>query len=587
MKNIKVLKRLMRYIGPYKITFWSAITATVISVLANALWPFIMGLAVTEISQNLAQHVAVNFSYITKVIAMILSFALLYQTMMFLGSFLMTRAVQHAMRDLRRDINLQMNALPVRFFDSQQQGNILSRVTNDVDAITNALQQSLIQVVTSILGIIMAVVMMLTINLWMALLSLIMIPTSLLISKAIIKKSQVYFQGQQNTLGEMNGYVQENYGGFSVLKLYGQEERAVDEFAAITDRLTEFGFKAAFISGIMMPLVGLTTNLTYAGMATLGGYYVLHGVITVGNLQAFIQYIWQINQPISQITQLSGVMQAAAAATQRVFEILDEPIEPTDQETAELPADVQGKVEFKDVSFSYDPAKPLIRDLSFTANLGDKIAIVGPTGAGKTTMINLLMRFYDVSSGQILIDGVDTRQLSKQTVRSLFGMVLQDAWLYHTTITENIRFGKLDATEYEVVDAAKTANVDHFIHTLPNGYQMTIDEEADNVSLGQKQLLTIARAVIANPKILILDEATSSVDTRLESLLQKAMEKVMQGRTSFVIAHRLSTIRDANLILVMDHGQIVEKGTHDDLLAANGVYAKLYNSQFAEAKLNA
>ncbi|WGI18362.1 ABC transporter ATP-binding protein [Latilactobacillus sakei] len=587
MKNIRVLKRLMRYIGPYKITFWSAITATVISVLANALWPFIMGLAVTEISQNLAQHVAVNFSYITKVIAMILSFALLYQTMMFLGSFLMTRAVQHAMRDLRRDINLQMNALPVRFFDSQQQGNILSRVTNDVDAITNALQQSLIQVVTSILGIIMAVVMMLTINLWMALLSLIMIPASLLISKAIIKKSQVYFQGQQNTLGEMNGYVQENYGGFSILKLYGQEDRAVDEFAAITDRLTEFGFKAAFISGIMMPLVGLTTNLTYAGMATLGGYYVLHGVITVGNLQAFIQYIWQINQPISQITQLSGVMQAAAAATQRVFEILDEPIEPTDQETAELPDDVQGKVEFKDVSFSYDPAKPLIRDLSFTANPGDKIAIVGPTGAGKTTMINLLMRFYDVSSGQILIDGVDTRQLSKQTVRSLFGMVLQDAWLYHTTITENIRFGKLDATEYEVVDAAKTANVDHFIHTLPNGYQMAIDEEADNVSLGQKQLLTIARAVIANPKILILDEATSSVDTRLESLLQKAMEKVMQGRTSFVIAHRLSTIRDANLILVMDHGQIVEKGTHDDLLAANGVYAKLYNSQFAETKLNA
>ena len=296
MKNIRVLKRLMRYIGPYKITFWSAITATVISVLANALWPFIMGLAVTEISQNLAQHVAVNFSYITKVIAMILSFALLYQTMMFLGSFLMTRAVQHAMRDLRRDINLQMNALPVRFFDSQQQGNILSRVTNDVDAITNALQQSLIQVVTSILGIIMAVIMMLTINLWMALLSLIMIPASLLISKAIIKKSQVYFQGQQNTLGEMNGYVQENYGGFSVLKLYGQEDRAVDEFAAITDRLTEFGFKAAFISGIMMPLVGLTTNLTYAGMATLGGYYVLHGVITVGNLQAFIQYIWQIKK---------------------------------------------------------------------------------------------------------------------------------------------------------------------------------------------------------------------------------------------------------------------------------------------------
>ncbi|QFP79745.1 ABC transporter ATP-binding protein [Latilactobacillus graminis] len=581
MKNIRELKRLMRYIGPYQVTFWLAIVATVISVLANALWPVIMGLAVTEISRNLAQHVAINFSYITKVIAMILSFALLYQVTMFLGSFWMTRAVQRAMRDLRRDIDLQINALPVRFFDAQQQGNILSRVTNDVDAITNALQQSLIQVVTSILGIITAVIMMVTINIWMALLSLIMIPTSLLISRHVIQKSQPYFRGQQNTLGEMNGFVQEHYGGFSVLKLYGQEERAIDDFAKITDRLTEFGFKAAFVSGLMMPLVGLTTNMTYAAMATLGGYYVLHGVISVGNLQAFIQYIWQVNQPISQITQLSGVIQSAAAATGRVFEILDEPVEVTDQETAVLPQKVQGKVEFNDVSFSYNPDKPLIRHLSFTANPGDKIAIVGPTGAGKTTMINLLMRFYDVTSGTIRIDGVDTKQLSKQQVRRQFGMVLQDAWLYHASITDNIRFGKLDATEYEVVDAAKTANVDHFIHTLPNGYQMVIDEEASNVSLGQKQLLTIARAVIANPNVLILDEATSSVDTRLEGLLQKAMEKVMQGRTSFVIAHRLSTIRDADLILVMDQGQIVEQGTHDSLLAASGVYANLYNSQFA------
>lgn len=582
MKNIRELKRLMRYIGPYQVTFWLAITATVISVLANALWPVIMGLAITEISRSLAQHVAINFSYIAKVIAMILSFALLYQVTMFLGSFWMTRAVQRAMRDLRRDIDLQINALPVRFFDSQQQGNILSRVTNDVDAITNALQQSLIQVVTSILGIITAVIMMITINIWMALLSLIMIPASLLISRRVIQKSQPYFRGQQDTLGEMNGFVQENYGGFSVLKLYGQEERAIAAFAEITDRLTDYGFKAAFVSGLMMPLVGLTTNMTYAGMATLGGYYVLHGVISVGNLQAFIQYIWQVNQPISQITQLSGVIQSAAAATGRVFEILDEPVEATDNETASLPAVVQGKVEFDDVSFSYNPDKPLIRHLSFTANPGDKVAIVGPTGAGKTTMINLLMRFYDVTSGTIRIDGVDTKQLSKQQVRSQFGMVLQDAWLYHASITDNIRFGKLDATEYEVVDAAKTANVDHFIHTLPNGYQMTIDEEASNVSLGQKQLLTIARAVLADPKILILDEATSSVDTRLEGLLQKAMEKVMQGRTSFVIAHRLSTIRDADLILVMDHGQIVEQGTHDSLLAAGGVYANLYNSQFAD-----
>ncbi|MHA3066016.1 ABC transporter ATP-binding protein [Lacticaseibacillus saniviri] len=583
MTRLRQFNQLMRFLKPYRWTFIGAMVATVISVSLNALWPVIMGLAVTEIGKNLAAHVAVNMPYIQFVVVLIIAEALGYQITMFLSNYWMTLAVQKAMRDVRENLADKLNRLPVSYFDAHQQGNLLSRITNDVDAITNALQQSVVQIVTAIIGILTAVLMMVLINPLMAVLSLIMIPASMLISRLIVHYSQPYFDGQQNALGELNGYVQENYTGFTVLKVFGQEEEATTAFKQVNHRLADQGFKAAFISGLMMPLVGMTANMTYAAMATLGGLYVINGTIALGNIQAFIQYIWQVNQPLSTITQLAGVMQSAGAATERVFEILNAPDQKVADQTGKLPAQLSGKVVFRDVSFSYRPDQPLISHLSFTANPGDTVAIVGPTGAGKTTLINLLMRFYDVDSGDIEIDDVNTKTVALEEVRRQFGMVLQDAWLYHATIADNIRLGQLEATDYEVVDAAKTANVDHFVRTLPDGYQFVIDEEAQNVSLGQKQLLTIARAVLADPKILILDEATSSVDTRLEQLLQEAMDRVMQGRTSFVIAHRLSTIRHADLILVMNHGQIIEQGNHEQLLEQNGFYAKLYQSQFGDA----
>jgi ATP-binding cassette subfamily B multidrug efflux pump len=428
----------------------------------------------------------------------------------------------------------------------------------------------------------MAVIMMFYINTYMALLAMIMIPASLFISRYIVSKSQNYFNNMQNALGNMNGYVQENMTGFSVLKVYGREEETLEGFKKVNHELKKYGFKASFISGLMMPLVQLTAYLTYIVIAVLGSFYVMGGVIVVGQLQAFIQYIWQISQPMGNITQLSALLQSASAASTRVFEILDESEEPINATDIPLPEKIEGNVTFEHVSFAYTPKKPLIEDLNFSVKAGQTVAVVGPTGAGKTTLINLLMRFYDVNAGAIKIDGIDTKKMSRSDVRSLFGMVLQDAWLYEGTISDNIRFGKLDATDYEVVDAAKTANVDHFIRTMPEGYDMIINAEGDNISLGQKQLMTIARAVISDPKILILDEATSSVDTRLEALIQKAMDKVMEGRTSFVIAHRLSTIRDADLILVMDQGSIIEQGNHETLLAQGGFYANLYNSQFSE-----
>ncbi|OJG52453.1 ABC transporter ATP-binding/permease [Enterococcus haemoperoxidus] len=548
----------------------------------NAAMPYVSGLPITEISKNVAAGDGLNYAYIIQCLIWILIVGIGYCAAQFLSGYLMAAVVQHSMRDLRRDIDEKINRLPVSYFDKNQQGNILSRVTNDVDAVSNAMQQSFINIVSAILGIVMAVVMMFYINWLMALISIIMIPLSLFISKTIVGISQKYFQGMQNALGNLNGYVQENMTGFSVLKLYGRESETLQGFKKVNHNLNSFGFKATFISGLMLPLVQMTAYGTYIGMAVLGSYYVITGAIVVGQLQAFIQYIWQISQPMGNITQLSAALQSASAATTRVFEILDEPEEELNEHDIPLPENVQGSVQFDNVSFSYDPAKPLIRNLNFEVKAGQTVAIVGPTGAGKTTLINLLMRFYDVTDGAIKIDGIDTKKMDRSDVRSVFGMVLQDAWLYEGTIADNIRFGKLDATDYEVVDAAKTANVDHFIRTMPDGYEMEINSEGDNVSLGQKQLLTIARAVISDPRILILDEATSSVDTRLEALIQKAMERVMEGRTSFVIAHRLSTIREADLILVMNQGEIIEKGTHNELLEQGGFYEKLYNSQFAE-----
>ena len=582
MRNFSALKRLANYLKPYRIGFYFVLFFTVATVAFNGLLPYVSGLPTSEIARNVSQGEAINFAYIKQTLIWILLIGLGYAISQLSAGILITNVVQSAMKDLRHDLESKINRLPVSYFDKNQQGNILSRVTNDVDAVSGAMQQALIGIVNAILSILIAISMMFYINPVMALLAMVMIPISMIISKLIVNKSQPDFNQMQNALGEMNGYVQESMTGFSILKVYGREQAALEGFKKTNRKLQYYGFRSAFISGLMMPLVQLTAYLAYVVIAVVGSLYVISGVIVLGQLQAFIQYIWQVSQPMGNITQLSGVLQSASASAKRVFEILDELEEIENEVDEALPEVFHGEVTFEHVDFAYSPDKPLIKDLNFTVKAGQTVAIVGPTGAGKTTLINLLMRFYDVNAGAIKIDGVDTKKMARSDVRSLFGMVLQDAWLYEGTIADNIRFGKLAATDYEVVDAAKTANVDHFIRTMPEGYEMFINSEGDNISLGQKQLMTIARAVISNPKILILDEATSSVDTRLEALIQKAMDKVMEGRTSFVIAHRLSTIRDADLILVMDKGSIIEQGDHQTLLAKGGFYADLYNSQFTE-----
>lgn len=583
MKTFSSLKRIWEYVKPYKFSFFLVILFTILTVIFSVASPYATGLPTSEIARNLADGQPINFDYIKKTLVLIFALGILYGACQLISGLLITRVVQKSMKDLRSEIDTKINKLPVSYFDKNQQGDVLSRMTNDVDAVSNAFQQSFIGIINAILSIVMSVAMMFYINTTMALLAILMIPASILISRFIVKRSQKYFQSMQDSLGSLNGYVQETMTGFNVIKAFGQEKKSLNDFKKVNHSLRENGFKASFISGLMMPLVQLTAYLAYVVIAVVGGLYVIGGVILVGQLQAFIQYIWQVSQPMGNITQLSSVLQSAAAASSRVFALLDEPDEEVEiKNPVALPEKTDGNVTFENVSFSYSPDKPLIENLNFSVKAGQTIAIVGPTGAGKTTLINLLMRFYDVNSGAIKIDGIDTKTMKRSDVRSMFGMVLQDAWLYEGTIADNIRFGKLDASDYEVVDAAKTANVDHFIRTMPEGYEMLINSEGDNVSQGQKQLLTIARAVISDPKILILDEATSSVDTRLEVLIQKAMDKVMEGRTSFVIAHRLSTIRDADLILVMKQGSIVEQGTHEELLAQGGLYSNLYNSQFAE-----
>ena len=579
--------RLWSYLKVYKLSVILAIFLKVVSIVMSVLEPFVLGLAITELTRNVldiakgVEGASINTTYVFWVMALYLLRGLFYEIGAYYSNYFMTNAVQNTVRDIRNELSSKINQIPVSYFDKHQFGDLLGRFTSDVETVSNALQQSFLQVINGVLTLTLVICMMLYLNFQLALIVIVSIPLTYFGANFILKKSQPYFKKQADALGAMNGFVQENLSGFNVLKLYGREETSSEDFREITQNLQEVGFKASFISGLMMPILNAVSDLTYLIVAVVGGLQVISGQLTIGNMQAFVQYVWQVNQPIQNLTQLAGQLQSAKSSLDRVFQVLDEPDEVTDVKEW-LEHDLTGQVSFKHVDFQYVENKPLIRDFNLEVKPGEMVAIVGPTGAGKTTLINLLMRFYDVTAGSISVDGHDIRNLSRQEYHKQFGMVLQDAWLYEGTVKENLRFGNLNATDEEIVEAAKAANVDHFIRTLPGGYNMEMNQESSNISLGQKQLLTIARALLADPKILILDEATSSVDTRLELLIQKAMKNLMQGRTSFVIAHRLSTIQEADKILVLKDGQIIEQGTHESLLADKGFYYDLYTSQFAK-----
>lgn len=587
MKNTSSFARLWSYLKVYKFAVAFAIFLKILSVVMSVVEPFVLGLAITELTNNLldmAKGVAgaqINVSYVGWVMVLYFVRAIIYEIGSYYSNYFMTNAVQATIRDLRNELSHKINRIPVSYFDKHQFGDLLGRFTSDVEAVSNALQQSFLQVINAVFTLILVIVMVLVLNLQLGIIVVVSIPITYLSARFIVKKSQPYFKQQADVLGAMNGFVQENLTGFNILKLYVREESSQEDFRQITQKLQKVGFKASFISGLMMPVLNVISDLTYLLLALLGGLQVIAGRLTVGNMQAFVQYVWQINQPIQNLTQLAGQLQSAKSSLDRIFQVLDEADEVNDR-TEKLNQDLTGQVSFKDVDFQYVADKPLIRNFNLEVKPGEMVAIVGPTGAGKTTLINLLMRFYDVTKGEITVDGQDIQHLSRQDYRKQFGMVLQDAWLYEGTIKDNLRFGNLQATDEEIVEAAKAANVDHFIRTLPGGYNMEMNQESSNISLGQKQLLTIARALLANPKILILDEATSSVDTRLELLIQKAMKTLMQGRTSFVIAHRLSTIQEADKILVLKDGQIIEQGNHEILLADKGFYYDLYQSQFSK-----
>ncbi len=582
-----VFSKLFPFFKPYLVPLISGFILIFFAAVFTAAAPITEGLITTQLTsdaKNIIDNVpgaGVNFEYITYVLFILAGLYIASAACSYAYNFCLTNAIQNAMFDLRNAIEKKLQKLPVSYFDRHAYGDILSRITNDVDALSNALQQSLPQIINAMFVIIFAYTMMFTIHVWMALIALILIPGTFFLARFIIKKSQRLFQAQQDALGNLNGTVQEKYTGFSEIKLYGKQQESIAEFKSANQKVCEHGFKAQFISGLMSPLIAFMTYLIIGSIAVFGAINAINGVMTVGNLQAFIRYIWQIFQPLSQVTQLSSTIQSSVAAATRVAQILNEE-DMIEHQTSESLKHAKGNVAFEQVSFGYSPDKVFIHDLTFSAASGQTVAIVGPTGAGKTTIINLLLRFYDVVGGSIKIDGVDIRDVPRSELRSNFGMVLQDTWLFHGTIYDNIKYGKDDATEQEIIEAAKIANVHDFILSLPDGYQTFINEEGTNVSQGEKQLITIARAVLADPSILILDEATSSIDTRLEKKLQKAMQNIMVGRTSFVIAHRLSTIRNADLILVMKDGRIAEKGTHEELLNQKGIYETLYNSQFAE-----
>lgn len=587
MSNQSVFIRLWGYLRAYRGSLFLAIFLKILSAVMNVLEPFVLGFIITELTDNvmdMAKGVSgagINYPFVFWMLVLYAFRALLYEIGAYGSNVYMTKAVQGSIGQLRSDMSEKINRIPVSYFDRKQFGDLLNSFTSDVEAVSNALQQSLLQIINAIFSILLVIIMVLYLEMSLAIIVIVSIPLTYFAATAIMKQSQPYFKQQAAALGRLNGFVQENLSGFNIIKLYGQEEASSQEFRQITDELQQAGYKASIISGMMMPTLRGLSDLTYLLVAVFGGLKVMAGHLTIGNLQAFVQYVWQIGQPIQTLTQLAGMLQSAKSSLERIFAVLDEPDERDDKITP-LQKNLTGQVSFQHVDFQYVADKPLIRDFNLEVEPGKMVAIVGPTGAGKTTLINLLMRFYDVTAGAIKVDGVDIRDLSRQEYRQQFGMVLQDAWLYEASIRENLRFGNLSATDEEIVAAAKAANVDHFIRTLPGGYKMELNQESSNISLGQKQLLTIARALLADPKILILDEATSSVDTRLELLIQKAMKRLMQGRTSFVIAHRLSTIQEADNILVLKDGQIIEQGNHQTLLEAKGFYHDLYMSQFSK-----
>ena len=569
----------------YKIRLIGMMIFAIAGTVFNIVGPKILGKATTELFNGLVAKVnetgGIDFDKIGRILLWTLGLYLCSATFSFIQGFIMTGISNDVSYSLRKDISGKMNRLPMKYYESRTYGEVLSRITNDVDTLQQGLNQSITQLITSVTTLIGVFIMMLSINVWMTLCALLILPCSMFIIGKVMKRSQKYFQQQQKYLGDVNGQVEEVYAGQNIVKAFNKEEAVMATFEETNKKLYESGWKSQFFSGMMMPIMQFVGNIGYVMVALLGGFMTIKGAIEVGDIQSFFQYIRNFTQPVQQIAQVTNMMQSAAAASERVFEFLEEEEE---EQTAEHPvkmeSGVEGRVTFEHVSFGYRPDQIIIKDFSEQVQPGQKIAIVGPTGAGKTTLVKLLMRFYDANSGRILIDGHDIRDFNRRDLRECFGMVLQDTWLFNGTIMENIRYGRLDATDEEVIAAAKAAHAHRFIQTLPEGYNTVLNEEASNVSQGQKQLLTIARAILADNRLLILDEATSSVDTRTEERIQKAMDYLMKGRTSFVIAHRLSTIKDADVILVMKDGDIIEQGNHEDLLAMNGFYANLYNSQF-------
>ncbi len=580
------LKRLIAYMGPQKWTILIATTFAVLSTLMNAFTPRVMGRATTAVYNGVMRKLAgepgpwIDFQAVGRILAMLAALYVVSSVFVFVQQITMARVAQRTVYDMRKRVQAKLARLPLKYFDSRPHGEILSRITNDIDTVSGTLQESLSRAMSSLISFVSVLAMMVSISPVMTLITLATMPLSVVITRQVTMRSQRYFAGQQRALGQLNGHVEEMYTGHRIIKAFGREKASIERFKEINEELTSFGWRAQFVSGIMMPLMALVNNMGYVGVCVVGALFVARKTLEIGDVQAFMTYSRQLTQPIVQVASIANIIQSTVAAAERVFEILDEEEEQPDPEDAAFVEEPQGEVKMEHVRFGYSPDAILMHDLSIDVKPGQTIAIVGPTGAGKTTLVNLLMRFYDVQGGRITIDGVDIRDMKRGHLRSLFGMVLQDAWLFSGTIRENIAYGKPGATEQEIVRAAKMALADRFIRTLPDGYDTVLKEDASNLSQGQMQLLTIARAVLADPAILILDEATSSVDTRTEVQIQRAMKNLMRGRTSFVIAHRLSTIRDADLILVMDNGTIVEQGTHRDLLAKKGFYAELYYSQF-------